>query len=135
MSDAHTLPIKINIFVIILICLTLSVAYFVLFMYRQRKKRGAQDLCHKAYSPGITYLSSCLNYTRIAALSDVEKCNYCATNVVGDSGYNTACQYFSGPFIDKSHKCYGKPINKCNEWTPDKKCCKILCNNINTPYV
>ena len=94
------------------------------------KDEDYSKLCTNAYSPGITYLSSCLTYTKKAAnLNDTEKCNYCSENAIGRSGYNIACQYFSGPFVDKSHSCYGLPMDKCNSWTSDKNCCTKRCDD------
>jgi hypothetical protein len=84
------------------------------------------QMCERVYKPGITYLTSCETYTKYADLSKEDKCNMCK-KYLGYSGYNKACQYFSGPFVDESDDCYGKAMDECKTWEPSDNCCDQGC--------
>ena len=79
-------------------------------------------LCHAAYPfSGMTYLASCLTYSKFSSFPEEERCNKCS-DVIEQSGYNRACQYFSGPFADTEHPCYGEAMSKCTSWEIKKEC-------------
>lgn len=94
-------------------------------------------LCNNAYphhsqKDPVSYYSSCLDYCSVGLKNKGKKkylCNYCKNNALPFSGYNDACQYFSGPFIDdKENECVGYAMSKCTQWKPNPKCSQKLNN-------
>ena len=86
-----------------------------------------KKLCDNAYKPGITYHTSCVNYCSASSNTALLKtyknmCNYCKNCKLSNSGYNTACQYFSGPFINPKNPNYGKKMP--DSWKSDPNCVK-----------
>ena len=87
------------------------------------------ELCNNAYPhhsshDPVTYYSACLNYCSVGLKNKGNKkylCDYCKKCALPFSGYNNACQYFSGPFIEKN-KCYGVPMSKCKSWASNPEC-------------
>ena len=87
---------------------------------------SCKDLCNKAYPKHpITYYAACLNYCSRGFKHKKNKkylCNYCKNNTLKYSGYNKACQYFSGKFIDQTDKCYSKAMSICSDFESNPKC-------------
>lgn len=100
--------------------------------YNNLDINSCKDLCNKAYPKHsshdpVTYYSACLNYCSTGFKHSKDKkylCNYCRDYALPYSGYNTACQYFSGKFIDKTDKCYGKTMSICSDFEWNPKCSK-----------
>ena len=98
---------------------------------KEKIKPSCEKLCKKAYpkhslNDPVTYYSACIDFCSVGLRNKYNKkylCNYCKKCVLPFSGYNDACQYFSGPFIDtENKKCYGVPMSKCTSWKSNPKC-------------
>ena len=130
--------IKWSIFFSIMIIIILIIVIFLIFFNKNNFENSklnepcpdykvpilCKEQCKKNYDPksGMTYYSACLTYCSMGMhnKNKTKSCNYCKTCATERSGYNKACQYFSGPFIDSKSEYYNKKMPE--SWNPSPKC-------------